>query len=194
MHWKRRRRTGSIHRVKPKHPALPNEVWRPIPGLEGRYEASSRGRIRWVGPVVGKAYPGRVVTGSLSGDGYRQLRPYLRPDRRIVRVHQLIALTFLGPCPEGMEVNHIDGNRENNAPWNLEYVTHEENVRHAASLGNIRNDGERNPRAKLTEDDVRAIRRAAADGVSQYVLARQYGVGQSAVSRIVLRKSWRNIY
>lgn len=194
MHWKRRHRTGSIHRGKPQPTPYANEVWRPVPGLEERYEASSRGRLRWVGPSVGTTYRGRIVAGSLNQDGYRHLRPYPRPDRRFVRVHQLVALTFLGPCPEGLEVNHIDGNRENNAPWNLEYVTHEENIRHAASLGNMRSDGERNPRAKLTENDVRTIRRAAAEGVSQYALAAQYGVGQTAISRIVLRQSWRHVY
>lgn len=194
MHWKRVQRTGALHRAKPIAAARPNEAWRPVPGLEGRYEASTHGRLRWVGRAVGVTYPGRIVTGSLNQDGYLYLRPYVRPDRRTARVHQLVALAFLGPCPEGLEVNHIDGNRGNNAPWNLEYVTHDENIKHAARAGNMRNDGELNPRAKLTEDDVRQIRRRAAEGVSQYKLAKEYGLNQSTVSSVVLRKSWQNVF
>ena len=46
-----------------------------------------------------------------------------------VMVHRLVAARYIGPCPEGMEVNHKDGNRENNHYLNLEYVTHAENAK-----------------------------------------------------------------
>lgn len=193
MHYKRVMRNGTPYRHRPVD-VREGEGWVPIPGLEGRYEASTHGRLRWVGPVIGRAYPGKVIAGHANQDGYRQLRPYPRPNRRPVRVHQLIALAFLGPCPDGCEVNHIDGNRENNAPWNLEYVTHADNIRHTWALGNIRRDGEFNGRARLTPDDVRSIRKRAAAGASQRKLAREFGVGQTAISRIVQRKSWRNVY
>lgn len=42
--------------------------------------------------------------------------------------HQIVAWAFLGPCPVGKEVNHIDHNRKNNHIENLEYVTHSENL------------------------------------------------------------------
>lgn len=55
-----------------------------------------------------------------------------------IGVHRLVAAKFIGPCPEGMEINHKDGNKENNHWTNLEYVTHAENIRKAyAECGRI---------------------------------------------------------
>lgn len=53
--------------------------------------------------------------------------------------------------------------------------------------------GESSPRAKLTEEQVRSIRRAAANGATQAALARCFGVSCATVSSIVLRRSWRHL-
>ena len=54
-----------------------------------------------------------------------------RPDAKIVRVmiHRVVAECWLGPCPEGMEVDHIDRNTHNNHYTNLRYVTHSEQMK-----------------------------------------------------------------
>lgn len=169
------------------------ESWRDIPGLEGRYQASTHGRLRWVGPAIGSTCPGRIVTGTKNQDGYYSVRPYERPDRRVVRVHQLVALAFLGPCPDGLEVNHIDGDRTNNAPCNLVYITHAENVRHSWALGNCDRRGEANGRAKLTANDVRRIRKLHASGRPRTELAEAYGITAGQVNRIAARQAWRHV-
>lgn len=192
MHYKRLRRNG---RVDPERSVayLPREKWEQIPGLENRYEASTFGRLRWVGAHVGKTYPGKVVSGQRNRDGYLQLRPFPRPDRRFVRVHQLVALAYLGPCPDGMEINHIDGNRANNTPSNLEYVTHAENVRHAWVTGSRSNRGERNSRARLTVDDVHEIRLLHAAGRSRRELANRFGISPGHVNRIASGQGWSGL-
>jgi hypothetical protein len=52
----------------------------------------------------------------------------------VIKVHQLVALHYLGLCPSNMEVNHKDLNKINNHYTNLEYVSHRDNIIHARSL------------------------------------------------------------
>jgi hypothetical protein len=51
------------------------------------------------------------------------------------RVHLLIATTFLGKKTDGLQINHIDGDKSNNSPENLEYCTQSENMKHAYKNG-----------------------------------------------------------
>lgn len=64
-------------------------------------------------------------------NGYLQVHLYHNRQRIQKTIHSLVADKYLGPCPAGMEINHKDGNKLNNHPSNLEYVTHKENIRHA---------------------------------------------------------------
>lgn len=91
------------------------EEWRRIPGMD--YEASSRGRIR-------RTSTGRVLR-SWVGNKHGHLKVTLGGRR--IWVHRAVALAFHGPCPEGLEVRHLDGAPANNAPSNLKYGTRSEN-------------------------------------------------------------------
>ena len=94
------------------------ETWKNIPGLN--YEASSEGNIRnsktkrivkpFVDPLQGY---GRIT---VYGDG-----------RKKMMAHSLVALAYLGPKPEGFEIDHINSNRFDNRPENLRYVSPETN-------------------------------------------------------------------
>ncbi len=53
--------------------------------------------------------------------------------KKLILLHRLVAEAIYGPCPEGMEVDHIDGDKLNNRPENLEYVTTGENARRAGA-------------------------------------------------------------
>lgn len=98
------------------------EQWRQVPGVSPAYEVSDLGRVRSL-----KRYAGtnlRVLATPLDSRG----RPSVCIDRKARRVHQLVALAFLGPRPEGMEVRHLDGDMTNNRLSNLAYGTHAENI------------------------------------------------------------------
>lgn len=60
--------------------------------------------------------------------------------------HRLVWESVHGPIPEGMQVNHINGIKDDNRIANLEIVTPSENLRHAYRLGLARADGVNNGR------------------------------------------------
>lgn len=172
------------------------ERWKPVPGYEDLYQVSDRGRVRRIAGGKG-TYPGRILRISDNGYGYALTTLYRYGLRRRRKVHILVAEAFIGPCPEGMEVNHKNGDRYDNSVGNLEYVTRSENLKHSYRvLGReaVVVCGEANGQAKLTAVSVRQIRRLYAEGgVTQCELGRRYGVSHATISRIFHRKKWAHV-
>ena len=116
------------------------EEWRLCFG--GLYAVSNQGRVR-------REQPGPRTRAN------HHLRPFLRSGypsvelfdgsgrRKPVRVHVLVAEAFLGPRPDGLDINHKDGKKTNNWDSNLEYVTRSANMAHAYRLGLTRVPGDR---------------------------------------------------
>ncbi|WP_162434564.1 HNH endonuclease signature motif containing protein [Pseudoxanthomonas koreensis] len=95
---------------------------REIPGFDG-YRVSRSGRI-W-------SRTGRELAQYRNRSGYLGVKA----DEKFLPVHRAVALAWVGdPC--GMtDVNHIDGNKDNNDPANLEWCTRSQNIRHALDTG-----------------------------------------------------------
>ena len=115
--------------------------------------------------------------------------------RRKVTAQRIVWMVAnLRDIPAGLQVNHRDGNKQNNHPDNLELVTHKENAIHSVRvLGNKPKArvGEANAAAKVTAQQVAEIRGLAAQkSMPQREIASIYGITQSAVSAIVTGKSW----
>lgn len=143
----------------------------PITGYEGRYSVTLCGRIYSHG--AGRYLkPGRTSKGYMSVclyDGSSPKKPFS------VTVHAIVSEAFLGPRPEGLQVNHKDLNKENNAVGNLEYMTPRENVRHAIEGGRF---SPPEPTRKLSPGQVREIRSSQQ---SHSKLAIHYGVNEGTV-------------
>lgn len=106
----------------------PSETWLDIPGYEGTLQASSLGRIRRL----------EILPGSpCGGTNYLAVTFKLGKDKLKRNIHRLVAAAFHGIAPPRMVVDHKDGNKHNNSPGNLEYVTHQENTQRAYKLGLI---------------------------------------------------------
>lgn len=109
--------------------AVSNEQWKSIEGF-GRYEISDTGRIR----SFTRWPEGRVLRRRIRAkDGYDEA--HLRDSQGVISylsVHRLVLETFVGPCPEGMEARHLDGDPNNNDLANLCWGTHLENMRDRA--------------------------------------------------------------
>lgn len=113
--------------------------------------------------------------------------------------HRLVYEAFVGLIPEGMQINHKNGIKDDNRPENLEVVTASENKMHSINvLGRpipkpYSMPGETNPKAKITWDQVREVRQAYATGmVSQQSIAIDLGLNQSTVGRIVRGEIWKD--
>lgn len=118
------------------------EIWKPVPGYEGKYEVSNMGRVRsldrtleYVCPKKGTLHARRrgvILKPIIQPDGYARvcLCSNARP------VHVLVAAAFLGHTPgTGLFVNHMDGVKHHNSATNLELVTGYGNMQHALESG-----------------------------------------------------------
>ena len=122
-----------------------NEIWKPIPGFEGLYDASNLGRIRSTpGKTTSSArfekriWNSRVMKVKIQSHGNREdLRVELWKDNKhkTYLVARLVAMAFHGIPAKGLTVNHINGIASDNRPENLEWVTMKENHDHAHRTG-----------------------------------------------------------
>lgn len=180
------------------------EEWRPIAGLEGRYSVSSLGGVRSESRVdvqpcypVGRTYQGRRLRTRINENGYEIATLPKWRGKRLFRVHRLVAEAFLGPPPSaGMDVNHKNGVRSDNRAENLEWCTRSENLIHGYRVNKTPHRvarGENAGTAKLTEDNVREIRRRRDAGEILDSISRDFGVDRTNVWRIGKRTSWSHL-
>lgn len=182
---------------------LENEEWRECIGLGflSRYEVSSLGRVRRlrrdgsyrIKKPTERGKGGYLFMGIPKGGG----------KMRAVYVHRLVMQTFIGPPPEGKEVNHIDGVKTNARLSNLEYVTHKENAQHYARMINRlpkqkrpakhMRHGERHHWAKLTAADVVTIRERLANKDKCIDIARDFNVTPAAITHIKVGRWWKRV-
>lgn len=110
-------------------------------------------------------------------------------------LHRVVWFAARGPIPAHLEINHIDGNKLNNAVSNLECTTPAENTAHARNLGLTpprRRGVFRGWKARLEDEHVREIR-ARAEYESQAALAKHYNISQSQISRVITRTSYKYV-
>src|SRR3990167_4164020 len=143
---------------------MKHDEWRPIPGFEGCYSVSTRCDIRRDAQPV-------TLRTKRGYSGYTISKPGRRSSHW---VHTLVAAVFLGPRPAGHQIHHKNGNRLDNAIENLEYLSPQDHTaEHRQRRPYI---GVGNPKSKLTDENVRAIRAIPRRTINWDALAAQYGV------------------
>jgi hypothetical protein len=166
------------------------ETWKPIVGWEDIFEVSDQGRVRRLCGAHGTV-AGRIRKTPLSSWGYPRVNLQQNGRMQGIQVHRAVAAAFLGPCPAGKEVNHIDGNPANAALTNLEYVTSSENRLHSYRvLGRQPCRGAAQGSAKLSEEQVLEIVKRHKGGEQQITLAAHFGVTPPTINAIVVGRKW----
>jgi hypothetical protein len=174
------------------------ERWLPVPGYEGIYEVSDQGRVKSLARVIKRnsgrdnPIPERILKPIMSRR-YPAVSLYGPNGFASPTIHALVMRAFVGPMPEGMQVAHNNGDRNDNRLCNLRYATAIENNLDKFAHGTVLR-GEQIANAAIDDEKVRAIRKIYAEGqYSQQWIAAQFGITQSTVSAVVLRKTWAHV-
>lgn len=168
---------------------MTKENWKPISDWPS-YEVSDLGRVR-------RVETGLILAGAYT-KGRRRVTLRRNPIQANALVYRLVAEAFI-PNPEGKPmVNHIDGNPQNDAVSNLEWVTAFENYQHAKDVLNKMGGfhpgfGSRHHQSKLKESDIPVIRRLVAEGMKTTQVAEMFGVKNPTIHHIVNRVNWSHI-
>lgn len=143
---------------------MPEEIWKPIAGFEGRYEVSSLGRVRSIMDNKGNRRI-KIRKTRLAKNGYLYLNLWIDGRIYVRKPHRLVADAFLEK-PEGSEcVNHINGIKTDNRAENLEWCTYSDNIRHAIRTGLLKD-----PAKHLDMTGVHGKDHPTSKPVEQYTL------------------------
>jgi hypothetical protein len=163
------------------------EVFKTIKGYEGYYEISNYGNVR------STSYKGvRILKPSLTKCGYQNVILCVNQKKIHKLVHRLVAEAFVENPNNLNVVNHLDGNKTNNIPSNLEWCTTEQNNEHAYDNGLLQRYEDR-PAAKLTKEQVLKIPEYINMGATTDDLKNLFGVSRRCIDNIFEGKNWTGL-
>ena len=140
--------------------------------------------------IVASMKKGRflVLKGTVCGQlGYQAI---CVSGKKKIYVHRAVCELFNGPPLPGQQCRHLDGNRKNNDAQNLKWGTASENNQDKIAHG-TNGEGEKNPMARLTKEDVQEIRTSVANGKSQISMCSIFNVSPMTISRAVRKVNWK---
>lgn len=178
-----------------KAATMPDEKYKRIiiAGKESSYIISSYGRV--ISTNYRMTKKPHILKDKIDENGYHSVCLYHNGIRNTYKVHRLVAEYFIENPDNKPEVNHIDGNKSNNAIWNLEWATRTENMQHAVRTGLHRAlAGENHPESKYSNNDVRRVCELLSSGkYSVTEVSELTGMNRSSVSNIAFKKNHNNI-
>lgn len=191
------------------------ERWRDVVGYEGLYKVSSKGRVKAVSMFITKVvktcsecgnryFRDKQVTRynylklSANDKGYSHVKLYKggKGKFKSKSAHRLVLEAFVGPCPEGLQCRHLDGNPSNNKLSNLKWGTRKKNMADREKHG--RHDkGSNSVKAKLTEADIPIIRKRLKDANYRRgiltAIAKDYKVDAATIRDIRDGLTWKHV-
>lgn len=151
------------------------EVFKQIPDANGRYSISNHGNVRKNDEIITRSngrrqiIHARALTPILNGKGYWKVRLNVELGKvKNLAIHRLVAKCFVQGQAPGLQVNHIDGDRDNNRSSNLEWMTAKENIHHAWRIGLSSNANLQKPVMAMGREHSGVIACAKSLGVSRF--------------------------
>lgn len=160
------------------------EIFKDIKNFENTYEISNLGRVR-------NKKTNLFLKSSYNKKGYQYVYlVYSRTGRVKWYIHRLVAFHFISNPLNKPQVNHIDGIVTNNVVTNLEWVTNEENQKHAI-LNNLHYQGAKHKDSKFTEQSIQLLPKLVEVGFSISQLNKLTGVAKINIEKVISGKTWR---
>lgn len=170
-----------------------DEIWKKIKNFED-YEVSNLGRIRSL-----KRSKQKIMSLKFDTKKYNIIGLCMNGKLSTKKVHRLVAEAFISNPKNKATVNHIDGNKTNNKVDNLEWLTNEENMAHAAKLGlKKQKKGLESKQMKLSLEDILNIRdlyestqgKPYKERYSYSKLAKKYNVDATTIMNIIKKQKY----
>ena len=163
------------------------ECWKDVVGYEGFYKVSNMGRVKTFGRMCSankggeRHVPEVLKVLSKNARGYPIVSLSMLGKQKTPTLHRLVAMAFIPNPHNKPQVNHIDGDKQNNHVSNLEWNTHQENITHAYKNGLRDNKGENNSNCRLSDETIAELRQMKIDNpnMTTYQVAKKFGLSQT---------------
>lgn len=173
-----------------------SELWKDVAGYEGIYQVSNMGNVKSLDRYVNhsrsksgkKLSKGKILSKQIDRGGYSTVYFSVSGKGQHKKVHRLVCEAFSGKEDGKTLVNHIDGNKGNNAADNLEWCTSKYNINHAVDNG-LFYIGEKARDNILKEKEVLEIRSNVVNSYTE--LAKIYGVSKATIADVKKFRSWK---
>ena len=186
--------------------SLDGEQWKTIPMFDGAYEASNYGRVRSKdrisyftlnGVSIPRHFKSRILRCVRTTDGYLRISISHGKVHKVLILHRIIALTWFGESK--LQIDHINGNKQDNRICNLEYVTNIENIHRAIRNGlfDVKRIGKNNTKnlkeyskPKFNKKQIEEIRRLySPHRFTRKMLAAKYNCGETVIRDVIKRRN-----
>lgn len=144
--------------------------------------------------AMSKCTPRRAE--KLDKHGYLQVQARFEKKRYCATAHRIVWFHFKGRIPDGLTINHKNGNKTDNRLENLELATRSQQTIHAINVLGFRpkaHSGSENGRARLSDNDVREIRSRYLSGESIKNLSEKYGMSYPGMCHLIKGRSWKHL-